>query len=149
MFAKEKFNCVAFISVGSAYLKLLAIPPHTMGNFKSIILYLCRLCLDFLLMFVAFMLSGTFLLVCGYIGTTTSTAVIFLTIAVGARGLALSGFGCNHLDIAPRYGGVLMGLTNAAATIPGIVGPYIAKAIAHEVNSGSGRVKSKQNCLTQ
>ena len=60
-------------------------------------------------------------------------AVVFLTIAVGSLGLNLSGFGCNHLDIAPRYGGVLMGLTNAAGTIPGIVGPYVAKVIALEV----------------
>ena len=61
------------------------------------------------------------------------SAVLFLTIAVGAQDLALSGFGYNHLDIAPRCGGVLMGLTNGVATIPGIVGPYVAKAIALKV----------------
>ena len=81
----------------------------------------------------AFTLSGSFLLLCGYLGTTTTTAVTFLTIAVGSTGLVLSGFGCNHLDIAPRYAGVLMGLTNGVGTIPGIVGPYIAMAIAHKV----------------
>ena len=81
----------------------------------------------------AFTLSGSFLLLCGYLGTTTATAVTFLTIAVGSSGLVLSGFGCNHLDIAPRYAGVLLGLTNAVATVPGIIGPYIAKAIAHKV----------------
>lgn len=84
---------------------------------------------------LAFTLAGSFLLVCGYFGTTSVTAVLFLTIAVGSLGLALSGFNCNHLDIAPRYGGVLMGITNAVATIPGIVGPYVAKAIAHQVTS--------------
>ena len=52
---------------------------------------------------------------------------------MGSIGLVLSGFACNHLDIAPRYAGVLMGLTNAVATIPGIIGPYVAKAIAHKV----------------
>ena len=46
----------------------------------------------------------------------------------------MSGFGCNHLDIAPRYAGVLMGLTNGVATISGIVGPYVAKAIAVKVD---------------
>ena len=73
------------------------------------------------------------MLLCGYLGTTSTVAVAFLTIAVGSLGLNLSGFNCNHLDIAPRYGGVLMGLTNTAGTIPGIVGPYVAKAIALEV----------------
>ena len=88
------------------------------------------------LLHAAFILSGSFLLLCGYLGTTTATAVTFLTIAVGSHGLSLSGFGCNHLDIAPRYAGVLMGLTNAVATIPGIIAPYIAKAIAHKVSKG-------------
>lgn len=82
---------------------------------------------------LAFTLAGSFLLICGYFGTSDVTAVLFLTIAVGSLGLALSGFNCNHLDIAPRYGGVLMGLSNMMATIPGIVGPYVAKAIAHQV----------------
>lgn len=81
----------------------------------------------------AFTLAGSFLLICGYFGTSDVTAVLYLTIAVGSLGLALSGFNCNHLDIAPRYGGVLMGLSNMMATIPGIVGPYVAKAIAHQV----------------
>ena len=65
--------------------------------------------------------------------TPSLSAVLFLTIAVGIRGLVLSGFGYNHLDTAPRCGGVLMGLTNGVATIPGIVGPYVAKAIAVKV----------------
>lgn len=28
----------------------------------------------------------------------------------------------NHLDVGPRYAGVLMGISNTIATIPGIVG---------------------------
>ena len=56
-----------------------------------------------------------------------------LTLAVGLGGLGLSGFNVNHLDIAPRYAGVLMGITNCAATIPGIVGPQVAKAITVQV----------------
>ena len=56
-----------------------------------------------------------------------------LTIAVGFQGWALAGFNINHLDIAPRFSGVLMGLSNSAATLPGFIGPAVAKAIAHEV----------------
>jgi ACS family sodium-dependent inorganic phosphate cotransporter len=33
--------------------------------------------------------------------------------------------GTNHLDIGPKYAGVLVGLTNTAATIPGIMAPVI------------------------
>ena len=31
----------------------------------------------------------------------------------------------NHLDIGPRHAGTLMGITNTAGTIPGIVGVYV------------------------
>ena len=41
-------------------------------------------------------------------------------------GLTWSGFGVNHIDIAPRYSGLLMGISNCFATIPGIIGPPIA-----------------------
>ena len=45
----------------------------------------------------------------------------------------LVGANTNHLDIAPRYAGVLFGITNLATTLPGILGPQVAKAIAIEV----------------
>ena len=84
-----------------------------------------------------FLLAATFLLLCGYFGTNTATAVTFLTLGVGLCSLVSAGFNINHLDIAPRYAGILMGITNMAATIPGIVGPQIAKLIAVTVSSKS------------
>jgi hypothetical protein len=36
-----------------------------------------------------------------------------------------AGWGVNHLDIGPRYAGVLMGITNTVATIPGFVAPEV------------------------
>lgn len=82
---------------------------------------------------IAFLGAGTFLLLCGYLGEDTISAVLLLTIAVGSLGFALAGFNVNHLDIAPRFAGILMGITNTAATIPGFVGPVVAKSIAVEV----------------
>ena len=82
---------------------------------------------------VAFLGAGTFLLLCGYLGEDTVSAVLLLTVAVGSLGLALAGFNINHLDIAPRFAGILMGITNTAATIPGFIGPLVAKTIAAEV----------------
>lgn len=81
---------------------------------------------------IAFSSGSIFLLLCGYFGTTSLRAVSLLTVAVGFQGWALAGFSINHLDIAPRYSGVLMGITNTAATLPGFIGPAVAKAIAHE-----------------
>ncbi|MEM8496395.1 MAG: ACS family MFS transporter [Pseudomonadota bacterium] len=39
------------------------------------------------------------------------------------------GFSVNHMDIAPRHAGTLMGITNTAGTIPGIVAVYISGMI--------------------
>ena len=50
---------------------------------------------------------------------------------MAVSGFQLAGHCINHADIAPRFSGVLMGITNSAGTIPGIIGPQIAKAIAH------------------
>jgi len=61
------------------------------------------------------------------------TAVLFLTLAIMFSSLMLVGANTNHLDIAPRYAGVLFGITNLATTLPGILGPQVAKAIAIEV----------------
>ena len=44
------------------------------------------------------------------------------------------GSNVNHLDIGAAHAGVLMGLTNMVGTIPGFVGPQIAKLIAATVN---------------
>ena len=51
--------------------------------------------------------------------TLMSLGNLFLAFSAG-------GFAVNHLDIAPRYAGVLMGITNTAGTIPGIVGVAVS-----------------------
>ena len=41
----------------------------------------------------------------------------------------IGGQGVNHMDIGPRHAGTLMGITNTAGTIPGIVGVYVSAVI--------------------
>lgn len=53
-----------------------------------------------------------------------------MCVAVAGRALGSSGgFRVNHLDIAPQYAGVLMGITNCFATLPGIISPYLVGII--------------------
>lgn len=52
-------------------------------------------------------------------------SMICITIAVGLGAFAWSGFAVNHLDVAPQYASVLMGIGNTFATIPGIVSPTL------------------------
>eukprot|EP00054_Salpingoeca_dolichothecata_P009968 m.56136 g.56136 ORF g.56136 m.56136 type:complete len:506 (+) comp18714_c0_seq2:100-1617(+) len=78
---------------------------------------------------VAYVFTAFFLVATGYTNSAT-IAVLFLTIAQGMNGLAMAGFNINHLDIAPRFGGVLMGITNMVATVPGFVAPTLAGILA-------------------
>lgn len=39
------------------------------------------------------------------------------------------------MDIAPRHAGTLMGITNTAGTIPGIIGVYVSGLILQWTNS--------------
>jgi ACS family sodium-dependent inorganic phosphate cotransporter len=52
----------------------------------------------------------------------TFEAVLLMCVALGLLGMTWSGFASCHLDIAPRYAGPLMGITNTFGTIPGIIG---------------------------
>jgi MFS transporter, ACS family, solute carrier family 17 (sodium-dependent inorganic phosphate cotransporter), other len=54
--------------------------------------------------------------------TSANTAFGLMCGALGLLALTWSGFLPNHLEIAPRYADVLMGLTNTAGTIPGVIG---------------------------
>ncbi|XP_019743657.1 sialin isoform X1 [Hippocampus comes] len=72
---------------------------------------------------------AVFLVAAGYTGCNYTLALTFLTISSSLGGLSSSGFNINHLDIAPSYAGILLGITNCFATIPGMVGPVIARSL--------------------
>jgi len=58
-----------------------------------------------------------------------ATAVACLIIAVGCSGFAISGFNVNHLDIAPRYASILMGISNGVGTFAGMICPITTEQI--------------------
>ncbi len=64
----------------------------------------------------------------GYVQSAPA-AIALMTLANVFIAFSAGGFIVNHLDIAPRYAGVLMGLSNTAGTIPGIIGVYISGLI--------------------
>ncbi|KAM8974060.1 vesicular glutamate transporter 3 isoform 1-T1 [Pelodytes ibericus] len=75
-----------------------------------------------------FGMEATLLLVVGY-SHTKVIAISFLVLAVGFSGFAISGFNVNHLDIAPRYASILMGISNGVGTLSGMVCPLIVGAM--------------------
>ena len=72
----------------------------------------------------ACLLAGIFIVATGYT-QQRSLSVIFLVLGVGFSGLNAIGYAVNHLDIAPPFAGVLMGLTNTFASTPGFISPQI------------------------
>ena len=60
----------------------------------------------------------------GFLATATDavTAVVLLSIGLGLASFTFAGAGCNHLDISPRHAGIIFGISNTAATVPGIIG---------------------------
>lgn len=53
----------------------------------------------------------------------TPNGVVFCSsVALGLLALGRAGFAVNHMDVAPRYAGIVMGVSNTAGTLAGIVG---------------------------
>lgn len=53
---------------------------------------------------------------------TSNGAIFCSSLALGFLALGRAGFAVNHMDIAPRYAGIVMGVSNTAGTLAGIVG---------------------------
>ncbi|ELU12188.1 hypothetical protein CAPTEDRAFT_177109 [Capitella teleta] len=81
-----------------------------------------------------FGLEAVFLLGVGFT-RNTATAITCLTIAVGFSGFAISGFNVNHLDIAPRYASILMGMSNGIGTLAGMFCPIVTEMITKHKSS--------------
>ncbi|KAI3386450.1 hypothetical protein SNEBB_011487 [Seison nebaliae] len=63
-------------------------------------------------------------------------AVAFLTVAVGFSGFAISGYNVNHLDIAPRFASILMGLSNGIGTFAGMLVPICTEQLTKNSTKG-------------
>ena len=62
-------------------------------------------------------------------------AIALITASAAANGLGLAAYGVNHLDVGPTYAGVLMGISNTVAAIPGIIGVAVAGFIVQATGS--------------
>ncbi|CAL1540560.1 unnamed protein product [Lymnaea stagnalis] len=82
----------------------------------------------------AFFIQAIFMVAAGYLMSRVA-AVACLTVAVGVGGFAWAGFSVNHLDIAPQFASILMGLSNTFATLPGIVSPSLTSVIVTDQSS--------------
>lgn len=49
----------------------------------------------------------------------------FVALSLGLSAFSMAGLYCNHGDLSPKYSSFLLGFTNTAASIPGIVGVWL------------------------
>lgn len=82
----------------------------------------------------AFAVQAIFMVAAGYV-MTKAAAITCLTLAVGIGGFAWAGFSVNHLDIAPQFASILMGVSNTFATLPGIISPGLTGAVVTDQES--------------
>ena len=69
--------------------------------------------------------SSFFLVLSAYVDSAEGTIALICT-SVAFFGFQFSGFMVNPMDIAPKYAGSIIGISNSIGAIPGFVGPAIA-----------------------
>ncbi|GMP88764.1 hypothetical protein CsSME_00040625 [Camellia sinensis var. sinensis] len=70
---------------------------------------------------VGFLVASIALMVLTHFRTSDG-AVYCSSVALGSLALARAGFAINHMDIAPRYAGIVIGVSNTAGTLAGVIG---------------------------
>lgn len=83
---------------------------------------------------IAFGGLGICLFMIGYVESVwAAMGILCLGKVFSAAGIG--GHSVNHMDIGPRHAGKLMGITNTAGTIPGIIGVYVSGMILDATGS--------------
>lgn len=78
---------------------------------------------------------GCALIAAAFTGCSRVATVSILTIGVGLNGGIYSGFKINHLDITPRFAGILMAITNCSANLAGLLAPMAAGHLTEIVSN--------------
>ncbi|XP_077984286.1 sialin-like [Glandiceps talaboti] len=87
---------------------------------------------------VGMYLPAAFLLGAGFVGCgKEGLAITLISIATFFGGAGFPGFKVNHVELAPRFGGIIYGFTNMLASIPGFAAPYVVGSLTNEANTRS------------
>ncbi|XP_049771147.1 putative inorganic phosphate cotransporter [Schistocerca cancellata] len=61
-----------------------------------------------------------------------TAAVILLTVAIGFNGMTIMGYQMNHIDIAPNFSGLMIGICGSIGTLTSIAAPLYVGAVGKE-----------------
>jgi hypothetical protein len=81
---------------------------------------------------IAFFGSGACLIGVSLAKCNFTLSVTFFTLALALNGFTYSGFAITHVDMSPEFAGILMGITNSIANIPGFMAPIVVSAFTNE-----------------
>ncbi|XP_066922006.1 vesicular glutamate transporter 1-like [Clytia hemisphaerica] len=76
-------------------------------------------------------LSGVLLVISGYIVSSSGTVAV-MCLSVAFFGFAFSGFMVNAMDVSPKYGSTIIGISNSLASVTGFIGPGMVGVITKE-----------------
>ncbi|XP_075029458.1 sodium-dependent phosphate transport protein 3-like isoform X1 [Calonectris borealis] len=79
------------------------------------------------------LLPAVFLVAVPYIGCSSTVIVVLLTLALTIISMTGAGININHIDIAPRYAGFLLGITNTFGIVAGIIAPTTVGLLVSQV----------------
>lgn len=72
------------------------------------------------------------LIAASYTGCNATLTVVIITVGVGLNGAIYSGFKVNHLDVSPRFAGILMSFTNCIANLAGLLAPITVGEVIYK-----------------
>jgi len=70
-------------------------------------------------------------------GPVTTAIVALLSVSFALGAWARAGLYCNHQDLSPKYAGALLGLSNTAGALPGILGVTAVGVLLDKTSSWS------------
>ncbi|XP_040985080.1 sodium-dependent phosphate transport protein 3-like isoform X5 [Aquila chrysaetos chrysaetos] len=83
------------------------------------------------------LLPAIFLVAVPYIGCNSTVVVVLLTLALTIISMTGAGININHIDIAPRYAGFLLGITNTFGIVAGIIAPTaVGLLVSQDLQTG-------------
>ncbi|KFQ35475.1 Putative small intestine sodium-dependent phosphate transport protein, partial [Mesitornis unicolor] len=83
------------------------------------------------------LLPAIFLVAVPYIGCRSTAVVVLLTLALTIISMTGAGININHIDIAPRYAGFLLGITNTFGIVAGIIAPTaVGLLVSQDLQAG-------------
>lgn len=69
------------------------------------------------------------------VGLSPWVSVSIITSSLALSSFALGGLYCTHQDISPKYASILLGITNTAGAIPGVLGVYLTGVLLDQTHS--------------